>query len=253
MTRSCQTSGTDSIAASPSMSKPRTHENRGSTVTSSTAIGSRPSATRPVIPWPTARLTRPTWRPIEAVRGRERQPRLLAIGEVERADLDLERGRRPVDDRPHELVPVARLRRELGDLVEEGELAKAAFGPRDVRRHAAIIGQAAPRLTDRAANGHKGCADSSQRLANLERMQGLKRSSVVRRLVRLGGASARRRRSESSRPRRSFGPIPRGTDGSGSAVVVVRGSAGGERPPRGRSPCVGSDSSSGSVHVQAAP
>ena len=41
MTRSCHTSGTDSIAWRPSMSKPRTQANRGSTVTSSTAIGWR--------------------------------------------------------------------------------------------------------------------------------------------------------------------------------------------------------------------
>ena len=40
-TSSCHTSGTDSIPASASMSKPRTHAKRSSTVTSSTAIGAR--------------------------------------------------------------------------------------------------------------------------------------------------------------------------------------------------------------------
>ena len=60
-TSSCQISGTDSIAVSPAMSKPRTQEKRGSRLTSSTAIGSRPAATRPVIPFPQGRLTLPTW------------------------------------------------------------------------------------------------------------------------------------------------------------------------------------------------
>ena len=80
--------------------------------------------------------------PIEAVRRSQRQSRLLAIGEIERADLDIQGRRGPVDDRPHQLVPVARLGRELGDLVEEREFAEAAFGPHDVRRHGGIIGQA---------------------------------------------------------------------------------------------------------------
>ena len=43
------------------MSNPRTHEKRRSAVTSRTAIGRRDAAARPVIPWPTAMLTRPTW------------------------------------------------------------------------------------------------------------------------------------------------------------------------------------------------
>ena len=43
------------------MSKPRTHENRGSVVTSADVTGSRSAAARPVMPWPMARLTRPTW------------------------------------------------------------------------------------------------------------------------------------------------------------------------------------------------
>ena len=44
---------------------------------------------------------------IEAVRGREGQPQPLPVGQVERADLDVHRLGRAVDDRPHELVPVA--------------------------------------------------------------------------------------------------------------------------------------------------
>ena len=48
----------------------------------------------------------------------------LVVGEVERADLDAHRGRRAVDDRAHQLVPVARQRRELGDVVEERELVE---------------------------------------------------------------------------------------------------------------------------------
>ena len=66
--------------------------------------------------------------PVETVRCRECQSGGITIGEIERADLDVERGRRAVDDRPHQLVPVARLRREPGDLVEEGQLAQAARG-----------------------------------------------------------------------------------------------------------------------------
>ena len=74
------------------------------------------------MPWPHARLTLPTWersRPFVAA-SVSRDP--LVVGEVERADLDAHRDGRPVDDRAHELVPVARQRRELGDLVEEREL-----------------------------------------------------------------------------------------------------------------------------------
>ena len=43
------------------MSNPRTHENRSSTVTSGDRTGVRLAAARPVMPWPIARLTRPTW------------------------------------------------------------------------------------------------------------------------------------------------------------------------------------------------
>ena len=107
------------------MSKPRTHEKRGSTVTSSTAIGVRDAATPPGDALAPGKADPADLRPVEAVRRGEGQPRPVAIGEVERADLDAHRGRRPVDDRAHELVPVAGERRELGDVVEERELVEA--------------------------------------------------------------------------------------------------------------------------------
>ncbi len=45
----------------PWMSKPRTHEKRGSVVTSRDMTGMRSAAARPVSPSPRPRLTRPTW------------------------------------------------------------------------------------------------------------------------------------------------------------------------------------------------
>ncbi len=63
-------------------------------------------------------------RAVEAVGRGEGQPHPFVVGEVERADVDAHRGRRAVDDRAHQLVPVARERRELGDVVEEGELVE---------------------------------------------------------------------------------------------------------------------------------
>ena len=63
-------------------------------------------------------------RAIEAVGRGQRQAHPLVVGEIERADLDTHRGGRPVDDRMHELVPVARERGQLGDLVEERQLAE---------------------------------------------------------------------------------------------------------------------------------
>ena len=55
------------------------------------------------------------------------------VGEVERADLDAHRGRRPVDDRAHQLVPVARQRRQLGDVVEEREFVEPAIHAATIR------------------------------------------------------------------------------------------------------------------------
>ena len=68
--------------------------------------------------------------PVEAVRRGQRQARLLVVGQVERADLDAHRHGRAVDDRAHQLVPVARQRRQLGDLVQERELVEPAVGRR---------------------------------------------------------------------------------------------------------------------------
>ena len=65
--------------------------------------------------------------PVEAVRGGQGQPGPLAVGEVERADLDVHRRGRAVDDRAHQLVPVARQRGQPGDLVEERELVEPAI------------------------------------------------------------------------------------------------------------------------------
>ena len=69
-------------------------------------------------------------RAVEPVRRREGQACPLVIREVEGADLHPHRRRGPIDDRMHELVPVPRQRRQLGDVVEEGELAQVALGRR---------------------------------------------------------------------------------------------------------------------------
>ena len=117
------------------MSKPRTHAKRSSRVTSSTAIGRcvcRDAAGDALAP---GQADLADLRSVEPVRRRERQPAVLVIGEVERAHLDAHRGGRAVDDRAHELVPVARLGRELGDLVEERELAEPGLGGGSVGHH----------------------------------------------------------------------------------------------------------------------
>ena len=65
---------------------------------------------------------------VQAVRRRQREAVGAMVQEVERADLHVERLARPVDDRLHQLVPVAGLRRQLGELVQERELAERAQG-----------------------------------------------------------------------------------------------------------------------------
>ena len=95
---------------------------RGSRRTSGTSIGRRARdalAERQADP---AHLV-----PVQAVRRRQGQAARRVVQQVERADLDVERLRRTLDERPHQLVPVPRLRREAGELVEKGELAE---GPR---------------------------------------------------------------------------------------------------------------------------
>ena len=95
-------------------------------------------------------------RTIQPVRGRQREPRPVVVGEVERADLDAHRGGRAVDDGTHQLVPVTREGRKLGDLVEERELVERAGrpcvrrstgAPRRVRRSAT---DSAPRRDGRS-------------------------------------------------------------------------------------------------------
>ena len=99
------------------------------------AIGARVAATPPGDALTPGKADPADLRPVEAVRRRERQPRAVAVGEVERADLDAHRDRRPVDDRAHELVPVAGERRQLRDLVEERELVEGG----DRRRLARLL------------------------------------------------------------------------------------------------------------------
>ena len=61
-TWSCQVSGTDSIEVmNRRWSRPRTHRKRGSSAMSSTMIGSRLAAVRPVIPSPNGTTARPMW------------------------------------------------------------------------------------------------------------------------------------------------------------------------------------------------
>ncbi len=76
-------------------------------------------------------------RGVEAVGRSQRETRVLVVGEVERAHLDAHRDGRPVHDRVHELVPVAGLGREPGDVVEERQLAQASLGRCCVLGHAA--------------------------------------------------------------------------------------------------------------------
>ena len=72
-TVSFQVSGTESIEVSPARSNPRRYLKRGSSRTSGTSIGRRAAAAAPVMPSPSARLTRLTWsrsRPFVAARVR---------------------------------------------------------------------------------------------------------------------------------------------------------------------------------------
>jgi hypothetical protein len=70
----------------------------------------------------------PDLRAVKPVRRGQRQPVRIAVGQVEGADLDAHGLGRAVDDGAHELVPVARLRREPRDLVEERQLVQPAPG-----------------------------------------------------------------------------------------------------------------------------
>ena len=74
-------------------------------------------------------------------------PGAVAVDEVDRADLGVGRGSRPVDDRPHQLVPGPGRGRQPGDLLEEGQLREA---PR--RRDRSSV-RASPRSWLRGAPG----------------------------------------------------------------------------------------------------
>ena len=110
------------------MSKPRTHENRGSVVTSAdidgTALGRGPAGDALA----DGEADAADLGHVEAVGGRERQPLAGPVEQVERADLDAHRRRRAVDQRPHQLVPVAGLGGELRELLQERELRAAGRG-----------------------------------------------------------------------------------------------------------------------------
>ncbi len=117
------------------MSKPRTQANRSSCghVRDRDRLAGRRDAARDALA--PGQADRADLRAVEAVRGGQGQARPLVVGEVERADLDAHRRGRAVDDRAHQLVPVAGQRRELGDLVEERELAEAALVGGRLRGH----------------------------------------------------------------------------------------------------------------------
>ena len=107
---------------------------------------------------------------IEPVGRGEGQAQAFAVRQIERADLDLERLGRPVDDRPHELVPVAGLGRELGDLVQERQLAQPPAGRSGGRfrgyfgGHGAIIAAASLfRQPDRTVCGERPLVHSGLR------------------------------------------------------------------------------------------
>ena len=63
---------------------------------------------------------------VETGRRRQRQVRSIAVEQVERGDIGVERVAGAVDDRLEELVPRPRRRRETGDMVEKAELLELA-------------------------------------------------------------------------------------------------------------------------------
>ena len=65
---------------------------------------------------------------IKPVRGRQRHARAVAIHQVERADLGLGGGSRPIDDRAHQLIPRPRRANKSGDLSQEFELLQPSVG-----------------------------------------------------------------------------------------------------------------------------
>ncbi len=116
------------MPASASTSNPRTQLNRSSLVTSSIGDGLTAGRDPPRHAFAPRQAHLADLGAVQAVGGLERQAPAVAVGEVERADLDAHRGGRALDDGPHQLVPVTRQRRDLGDVVEEGELAQSIAG-----------------------------------------------------------------------------------------------------------------------------
>ena len=103
------------------MSKPRTQLNRSSVVTSRDMTGAASGGGPPGDALAERQAHAAHLRPVEAVGGRQRERLAVAVEEIEGADLHAHRHGRPVHDGAHELVPVAGVGRELGELVEEGE------------------------------------------------------------------------------------------------------------------------------------
>ena len=87
---------------------------------------------------------------VQPVGGGQRQAFTVTIQEVEGADLHTERNGRPVDEGAHELVPVAGLGGQLGELVQEGELVET----RDARGERGLPGTSRRRGRLRAI-GHE--------------------------------------------------------------------------------------------------
>ena len=66
---------------------------------------------------------------VEAVGRGQRQVRSIAVEQVERGDIGMERVARPVDDRLQQLVPRPRRRRQAGDVVQEAQLVRPLRWP----------------------------------------------------------------------------------------------------------------------------
>ena len=143
---SCQVSGTDSIeATNRRWSMPRTHRKRGSALTSGMTSGSRVGGDAPGHAL-AERHPRPAdLEAIEAVGRGQGQVRSVAIEQVERGDVGVERVAGPVDDRLEQLVPGPRRRRQAGDLVQEPELLELVRAASRTR-----AAPASPRPTSRA-------------------------------------------------------------------------------------------------------
>ena len=84
---------------------------------------------------------------VEAVRGGQRQVRSVAVEQVERGDVGVERVAGPVDDRLEQLVPGPRGRGQAGDLVQEAQLLELVGGALRARRGRAGSRRAGGRRT----------------------------------------------------------------------------------------------------------